>query len=681
MSVPLLRKKPALMWPVWSALLAATPYTIYSAATPAPLQFGLLPLAIALIGAAFIDPLSRICPLLQGISTIAGFFSAVALFLIEVPASFVPQFQQAVSEQPFFSNALLLSEFLLASIALIGWLLAGQGDLCKPSPSSNHQEGAECLLSPSCAYALTVASASMPPSTPATTSPWAVLPFLIAGATALVLAVRRICSPFKSVEGPARVLAAILIGRLAGFLSAGEAVEYGFTSLWSTGLTMPWLPALPPIAVIGALGLRRHHRKTGSPPMKRTMAAGDMPLVGPNGADPSPTMASGRPEASVRQLSPREQEVLLNMAQGKRAGQIASDLGIAISTVSALRSRLYRKLKVKGKQELEELIQAGGIAGVDYYSDRTQATGLDPLPQAAHPFVFPFVVAAILFAVWLSDDIEHWLEPDPAFPIQLPYFFSWMGSILLLCASLVSSPFIASHRPNDAPGDMKPDGGPPEHSLFKISRQTTLVLITLFIGSHYWIWSFPGLMLLVALTCNVWISINHRQQVAHPTIIHSRLPGAAPPCPHGFHAMQASQALLLIGSSLAVAPILYNDGILADTALTLACVPAALSLTCLAYTTLKPKRRQQAPLNERDRQKVLLSKHGITGLQADVLISIASGATEAEICRSLCTTRNTVKSYRQRAYKKLGVHSVHELQAFFETRDPIARADELHPFC
>lgn len=59
---------------------------------------------------------------------------------------------------------------------------------------------------------------------------------------------------------------------------------------------------------------------------------------------------------------------------------------------------------------------------------------------------------------------------------------------------------------------------------------------------------------------------------------------------------------------------------------------------------------------------LLLSEYGITGLQANIVLDLAKGMSVKEICETRSTTTNTVKSYRRRTFKKLGVHSVEELR-------------------
>jgi FixJ family two-component response regulator len=54
-------------------------------------------------------------------------------------------------------------------------------------------------------------------------------------------------------------------------------------------------------------------------------------------------------------LSPREREVLIQVARGRLSKQIAGDIGIAEATVKVHRSRLMRKMKARSLPELSRM--------------------------------------------------------------------------------------------------------------------------------------------------------------------------------------------------------------------------------------------------------------------------------------------------------------------------------------
>ena len=61
--------------------------------------------------------------------------------------------------------------------------------------------------------------------------------------------------------------------------------------------------------------------------------------------------------ASERGLTPREAQVMVQLARGRSAAAIAADLGIAENTAWAHIKRVYAKVGVHGKQELIDLVE------------------------------------------------------------------------------------------------------------------------------------------------------------------------------------------------------------------------------------------------------------------------------------------------------------------------------------
>ena len=60
-------------------------------------------------------------------------------------------------------------------------------------------------------------------------------------------------------------------------------------------------------------------------------------------------------------LSPREREVMIQVARGRLSKQIAADIGIAEATVKVHRSRAMRKMNVRSLPELGRLIDQLGL--------------------------------------------------------------------------------------------------------------------------------------------------------------------------------------------------------------------------------------------------------------------------------------------------------------------------------
>lgn len=62
--------------------------------------------------------------------------------------------------------------------------------------------------------------------------------------------------------------------------------------------------------------------------------------------------AAKGPDAGMKNLSPRERDVVRLLSAGKTRARIAAELGITETTVRTLASRCYRKLGISGRREL-----------------------------------------------------------------------------------------------------------------------------------------------------------------------------------------------------------------------------------------------------------------------------------------------------------------------------------------
>lgn len=63
----------------------------------------------------------------------------------------------------------------------------------------------------------------------------------------------------------------------------------------------------------------------------------------------------------LEQLTPREREILVQVAGGRRSKQIAADLGITVKTVDEYRSRILGKMQVGSSSELAAVAATLGL--------------------------------------------------------------------------------------------------------------------------------------------------------------------------------------------------------------------------------------------------------------------------------------------------------------------------------
>lgn len=91
--------------------------------------------------------------------------------------------------------------------------------------------------------------------------------------------------------------------------------------------------------------------------------------------------------------------------------------------------------------------------------------------------------------------------------------------------------------------------------------------------------------------------------------------------------------------------------------------------------------RHPHELTNRKSDRVIhyLLGRGLGELQAQVLLDLVSGYGIGEVAVRRCTTVATVRSYRQRSYIALGVHSMSELRELLSCEAGFTCERELHP--
>ena len=63
-------------------------------------------------------------------------------------------------------------------------------------------------------------------------------------------------------------------------------------------------------------------------------------------------------------LSPREREIMIEVARGRLSKQIAGDIGIAEATVKVHRSQIMRKMRAKSLVDLVRMADKLGVSGI-----------------------------------------------------------------------------------------------------------------------------------------------------------------------------------------------------------------------------------------------------------------------------------------------------------------------------
>lgn len=87
-------------------------------------------------------------------------------------------------------------------------------------------------------------------------------------------------------------------------------------------------------------------------------------------AHPSPPGQGAEQSQPPKDLSKREREVLLLLAEGHSNQQIADRIRLSVKTVETYRTRLSKKLGLKGRAELYRFAAASGILDTDQVEPR-----------------------------------------------------------------------------------------------------------------------------------------------------------------------------------------------------------------------------------------------------------------------------------------------------------------------
>ena len=338
---------------------------------------------------------------------------------------------------------------------------------------------------------------------------------------------------------------------------------------------------------------------------------------------------------AARPLSPREAEVLERTLAGETRPQIARALGVSESTVGTLRSRGYEKLGVGSKPELEALArEAGGVRGEkDVRAGEARARRLAEALAAATPPCASLVTLLV--------------------PSSLPGACVVAGALL---ASVSLSCFVLLGA--DTGGARSLDerlGTSPSWDKGLVTGVIALLVPALIVST--WPRRLAGALLVVVALALLGADLARRGPGDAPASRARRVLRAG----SQELACRAPEASGLMGLALialsqdAVARVALPEPGPLDGAWLLVAVLAALAFG-RAFGPERDAPRHDALARE------LLSERGLSETQVEVALCLADGMGEPEVCRRLHLARGTVKSYRSRVYRALGVHSAAELR-------------------
>lgn len=88
-----------------------------------------------------------------------------------------------------------------------------------------------------------------------------------------------------------------------------------------------------------------------------TAGFGGVGMTGPRGA------VAGPGQSPIAQLSEREKEVLVGVAQGHTSAAMADRLGLSVKTVESYRARMMQKLNLRSRADVVRLAMESGLLG------------------------------------------------------------------------------------------------------------------------------------------------------------------------------------------------------------------------------------------------------------------------------------------------------------------------------
>ena len=336
-------------------------------------------------------------------------------------------------------------------------------------------------------------------------------------------------------------------------------------------------------------------------------------------------------------LTERECQVVDASMAGATTEEIAFALSLATGTVSTYRSRAFTKLGVSSTQELLsvacELLQhprlfiqatvqpSEGDSEVGEDSSMQNMPALfQTIPERFIPPVFCVACAVlILILTCLVRLLPHASAPT--------LVLCTIGVVLMVCSIFNASP---SNNVYELLAALFIG------TAFALSVCSILLGPALFFVRRL---TIVGIIAATAAWC-IWKS----RGLWHGIVLESL--GV---CGLVFMAMAPQSAL---GQSLTRTPALF--------------LVSALFLLAAAFVAQRANDNKASQiasvvLEGDERIHAYLFGRGLPDLQAQVILLTARGFSQSSIASSLCITRATVKEYRARAYKALGVHGKDQL--------------------
>ena len=640
-------------WRIQSALMMSLPHVVRNITMPVlPLQITLAPLSLALILVAVLRMIgwgSKNESKSQRIFYVVGLCSTIAYLAVELYAIARGNGYLTSEVAVIFNQALSIVEFLAASLALTWWCLNAPKTSDKRSGNRSILALGVGFISPLLVQLVADAlKALYPPSSLV----------LCVSSGAIAYAAASINSRWRAgTIPPVGVIVGLVSYQIVRSFALGVNAYYGFYS----GAPSPLWYCLPFVLLVlvllatrfpltkAATGARQlDHRETATPTLEGPLAA---------------------------QLSDRERAIVACSALGYSQKDIASMLGIAISTVSTYRLRAFKKLEIDDPSELQHLIHDEGTdlsitQPADRISSRTSSElRIEQTKFYTVMYILLFVICT-LFSVF-GIPIQPIL-PDGTIIYQVTHIVVWTFAIFI---------FIYSVQIKEE-GDLQVPGP-------RYAEQTARPILLIAAGISL-LWGFqigqipPGGftgLLLTFIISFIPIIIYAASRPGETSVrdLRSLCKPSAQDLMHTTVSRFRIEMLQLFGAGLVLAKALTPYPPLWAIKPFLIGLIALASAWWFAAISKSWKNRCADMKTDNDRLLELLKEHGMGDLQALVVLDCINGASIKETCIRRSTTENTVKSYRKRAYRKYGVSCAAELKELLRQKLDTTKECTLHP--
>ncbi len=663
-----------MVWCVWTAVLAAMPYGVYSFGPLIPGQvsiaaFGLavmLFVVIALLASCLGQGWQGIVARARVIVVRVGWVATAGLAAAEVYALVRGNAGLDTIEQIAFNDVMSLVEFVCVIAAVSCWALSSVGPgFMRESPSRARLIGLFVVGGVWPTACVLVAAA-----------PGFDSAFTACALCAVVFALALLGARRWQVRGrSAWDVSALLAGHMA-FLAFRSFVGEYRSDLLGAGLpNTAFYGFFLVLVTVLALVLLVRVRGAGEPRegeagllVYKEPAEGERDIPGDSAER---RMEQHLAKAAKIPLTEREAAVLARTAMGATVVSIATELGLAQATVATYRHRGYEKLGVGGARELREYVATLDMSEEPSVTKETKPSSCESgAAQKRGSFVPKAIACALIVLVLLLDTVnnvqigEHWYHRGT-------FYLTWAVSCVLAVVSFAR--MLSFHQTTESP---RGGQGPLELAATTVLSLVVVCLISAgsFCGWRgmwlYKIWG-PSLLLVASLV----VGRASLPREGYASFWRTML--------SGFDILFSSPLLPLLASAgIAVTYYweLYFVGFVTDWIYVL--FPALISLGVVIFvyqTRIAAVPVSEPTEKERDRALHYFKGRGIDGLRAEVVIDVACGYSVPEVCRRRHTTPATVRSYRQRTYDDCKVHCIDDLRKLLVEEVGFTSLERLHP--